>query len=136
MGTDLTGKKTTDMWYEEASKYNYRNAQFSTRTAHFTQVVWAGSTPMVAGRVVSSSGAQFVVARYSLAGNVRGTFEENVRQKGTSAVGGVENQGNFIVYNGANNDRNTTINKPWTFSHSNLLYNIRFLKQINSKILF
>ena len=84
------------MWYEEESKYNYRSAQFSTSTGHFTQVVWAGSTQMGAGRAVSSSGAQFVVARYSPAGNVRGKFEENVRPKGTSPVGGGgSNQGNF-----------------------------------------
>ena len=84
MGTDLTEKKTTDMWYEEAGKYNYRNTQFSTSTGHFTQVVWAGSTQMEAGRVVSSSGAQFVFVRYSPAGNVRGKFEENVRPKGSA----------------------------------------------------
>jgi hypothetical protein len=85
------------MWYEEESKYNYRSAQFSTNTGHFTQVVWAGSTQMGAGRAVSSSGAHFVVARYSPAGNVRGKFAENVRPKGTSPVGGVENHGNLIV---------------------------------------
>lgn len=94
IGADLTGKKTTDMWYEEEGRYNYRNAQFSTNTGHFTQIVWAGSTQMGAGRAVSSTGAQFVVARYSPAGNVRGKFEENVRPKGSNAVGG-DNQGNF-----------------------------------------
>ena len=91
-GTDLTGKKATEMWYEEEGRYNYRSAQFSTSTGHFTQVVWVGSTQMGAGKAVSSSGAQFVVARYSPAGNVRGKFEENVKAKGTRAPGG-ESQG-------------------------------------------
>lgn len=82
-GSDLTGKKTTDMWYEEESKYRYQNGQFSTSTGHFTQVVWASSLQMGAGKAVSNSGAQFVVARYSPAGNVRGQFPENVKPKGT-----------------------------------------------------
>ena len=65
---------------------------------------------MGAGRAVSSSGAQFVVARYSPAGNVRGKFAENVRPKGTSPVGGGGNQGNLFLYTVSNN-RNTAFGK-------------------------
>ena len=81
------------MWYEEEGKYSYQSASFSTGTGHFTQVVWAGSLQMGAGKAVSKSGAQFVVARYSPAGNVRGQFAENVKPKGARPIGGSEDQG-------------------------------------------
>ena len=75
----------TDMWYEEHDKYNYSNPGFSSTTGHFTQIVWQNSKEMGAGKAVSSSGAQFVVARYQPPGNVRGLFPENVKPAG---VGG------------------------------------------------
>lgn len=73
------------MWYEEHDKYNYSNPGFSSTTGHFTQIVWQNSKEMGAGKAVSSSGAQFVVARYQPPGNVRGQFPENVKPAG---VGG------------------------------------------------
>ena len=84
-GAQLTGRKVTDMWYEEHDKYNYSNPGFSSTTGHFTQIVWQNSKEMGAGKAVSSSGAQFVVARYQPPGNVRGLFPENVKPAG---VGG------------------------------------------------
>ena len=70
------------MWYEEHDKYNYSNPGFSSTTGHFTQIVWQNSKEMGAGKAVSSSGAQFVVARYQPPGNVRGQFPENVKPAG------------------------------------------------------
>lgn len=84
-GAQLTGRKVTDMWYEEHDKYNYSNPGFTSTTGHFTQIVWQNSKEMGAGKAVSSSGAQFVVARYQPPGNVRGQFPENVKPAG---VGG------------------------------------------------
>ena len=81
------------MWYEEEGKYSYKNASFSSGTGHFTQVVWAGSLQIGVGKAVSKSGAQFVVARYSPAGNVRGQFVENVKPKGARPVGSNRDQG-------------------------------------------
>lgn len=85
-GAQLTGRKVTDMWYEEHDKYNYSNPGFSSTTGHFTQIVWQNSKEMGAGKAVSSSGAQFVVARYQPPGNVRGQFPENVKKP--AGVGG------------------------------------------------
>ena len=83
-GGQLTGRKVTDMWYEEHDKYSFGNPGFSTSTGHFTQIVWQSSKELGAGKAVSSTGAQFVVARYQPPGNVRGQFPENVK----SAAGG------------------------------------------------
>ena len=74
------------MWYEEEGKYIYKKVSFSSGTRHFTQVMWAGSLQIGVGKAVSKSGAQFVVARHSPAGNVRGQFVENVKPKGTRPV--------------------------------------------------
>lgn len=87
-GGQLTGRKVTDMWYEEHDKYSFRNPGFSSTTGHFTQIVWQSSKEMGAGKAVSSSGAQFVVARYQPPGNVRGQFPENVKPAGTEGGGG------------------------------------------------
>jgi len=86
-GAQLTGRKVTDMWYEEHDKYNYSNPGFSSTTGHFTQIVWQNSKEMGAGKAVSSSGAQFVVARYQPPGNVRGQFPENVKPAGVGGGG-------------------------------------------------
>ena len=75
------------MWYEEHDKYNYSNPGFSSTTGHFTQIVWQNSKEMGAGKAVSSSGAQFVVARYQPPGNVRGQFPENVKPAGSGGGG-------------------------------------------------
>ena len=90
-GAQLTGKKVTDMWYEEHDKYSYNNPGFTKATGHFTQIVWQNSKEMGAGKAVSSTGAQFVVARYQPPGNVRGQFPENVKP----ATNG---EGTFTVY--------------------------------------
>ncbi|XP_048580166.1 Golgi-associated plant pathogenesis-related protein 1 isoform X2 [Nematostella vectensis] len=87
-GAVLTGRKATDMWYGEVDKYRFENPGFSTSSGHFTQVVWAGSTEMGAGKATSSSGAHFVVARYTPPGNVMGQFPENVKPKTGGGIGG------------------------------------------------
>ena len=38
LGTELTGKYATDMWYEEIKDYNFNNPGFKSGTGHFTQV--------------------------------------------------------------------------------------------------
>ena len=86
-GANLTGRQATEMWYEESDKYRYNSPGFSTGTGHFTQIVWAASTEMGAGIAESSSGAQFVVARYTPPGNVLNKFGDNVRPKGARAEG-------------------------------------------------
>jgi hypothetical protein len=65
------------MWYDEVYSpgYDFNNHGFSSGTGHFTQVVWLGSTHMGAAR---SSNGENVVANYSPAGNMMGSFPQNV----------------------------------------------------------
>jgi len=87
-GAELTGRKATEMWYDEVDKYRFNNPGFSTGTGHFTQIVWANTTEMGGGKAKSSTGAQFVVVRYTPPGNVLGQFPENVKPKGSGGAGG------------------------------------------------
>lgn len=73
------------MWYDEIKDYNFDNPGNFGGTGHFTQVVWAGSSEMGVAKAGEGDGTQYVVARYSPAGNVMGQFKENVHPKGTKA---------------------------------------------------
>lgn len=77
-GAELTGGRATTMWYEEVKDYNFNKPTFSSKTGHFTQLVWNGSTEVGVGRATASNGMQFVVARYNPPGNVLGKFPDNV----------------------------------------------------------
>lgn len=82
-GYEMTGQRAVDMWYEEIKDYSFGNPGFSSGTGHFTQVVWVGSQEMGVAKASNANGTQFVVARYSPAGNVLGRFPENVKPKGS-----------------------------------------------------
>ena len=69
--------------------YNYSAPGFSSKTGHFTQVIWKGSTQlgcavrecpngMTAGASSSLKPAFLVVCRYAPAGNYLGQFAANV----------------------------------------------------------
>lgn len=77
-GAELTGGKATTMWYDEVKDYDFSKPTFNSKTGHFTQVVWTGSTEIGVARSTASNGMQFVVARYNPPGNVIGRFPENV----------------------------------------------------------
>jgi len=75
------GKSATDGWYKEVENYNYRNPGFAQNTGHFTQIVWKGSKRLGVGKAKGKwkgYDCEFIVARYTPAGNVRGAFPENV----------------------------------------------------------
>ena len=75
------------MWYDEVSKYNFKNPGNFGGTGHFTQVVWVASQEMGVAKAGEGDGSQYVVARYSPAGNLMGHYPENVKAKGTKATG-------------------------------------------------
>lgn len=82
------------MWYEEINKYRFNNPGFSSGTGHFTQLVWVGSREMGVAKAASSSGAQYVVARYYPAGNVLGAFPANVKPRGSKVDKNAKADGN------------------------------------------
>jgi hypothetical protein len=47
-------------------------------TGHFTQMVWKGSKEVGVGKAKTSGGKVIVVASYRPAGNMVGSFRENV----------------------------------------------------------
>jgi len=87
-GYELTGAGATQMWYDEIKDYNFDNPGHFGGTGHFTQVVWVASQEMGVAKAGEGSGTQYVVARYSPAGNLMGHYPENVKPKGTKGKGG------------------------------------------------
>jgi uncharacterized protein YkwD len=77
MGVPLSAKQAVRMWYNEVSSYNYSTGAFSSRTGHFTQVIWKNSTQVGCGKA-QCNGQTLYVCRYSPPGNYAGEFKENV----------------------------------------------------------
>ena len=77
MGAPLSAKTAARMWYNEVSKYDYKNPGFSARTGHFTQVIWKSTTQFGCGKA-ECGGQTLFVCRYSSAGNTSGEFPDNV----------------------------------------------------------
>lgn len=77
-------------WGSERKDYNFRTAEFSTKTGHFTQLVWKATTTVGCARTQcngNQSGGKgnapgwYVVCQYYPGGNVIGQFSENVQEK-------------------------------------------------------
>lgn len=74
-----TCKDAVTAWYDEIKDYDYSNPGFSSKTGHFTAVIWKSTTHVGAALAKSQDGTKtYVVARYSPPGNVLGKFQENV----------------------------------------------------------
>jgi uncharacterized protein YkwD len=71
-------------WYAEQAQYHYFNPGFSSRTGHFTQMVWRSSKRLGCGyadcKGKNGTPGRYWVCEYSPAGNVinRGYFTANV----------------------------------------------------------
>ena len=78
LGKPLTGADGTSQWYSEIKDFDFNNKVFDHKTGHFTQVVWKDCKEMGAGGSSTKDGWNFVVARYSPSGNMKGKFEENI----------------------------------------------------------
>ncbi|KAF9103353.1 hypothetical protein BGX29_003445 [Mortierella sp. GBA35] len=68
-----------DAWYNEVSKYDYRNPGFSMATGHFTQVVWKSTKTIgCAKKYCPNSNWYIYICEYSPPGNYQGQYEKNV----------------------------------------------------------
>ena len=68
------------MWYNEVTNpgYNFSKPGFNSKTGHFAQIVWRGTTELGCG--ISGN---YVVCHYcKTSGNFKGKFKENVLPKG------------------------------------------------------
>ncbi|XP_067294770.1 GLI pathogenesis-related 2 isoform X1 [Pseudorasbora parva] len=80
----LTGREAVDSWYSEIKDYNFSRPGFSSKTGHFTQVVWKDTKEVGVG-LASNGNTTFVVGQYLPAGNITnvGYFEKNVLPTGS-----------------------------------------------------
>ena len=77
-GVCVTGEKASQAWYDEVSKYDFKNPGFSSGTGHFTQLVWKGSKQIGCGAACNEKNNCYVTCNYSPAGNVLSQFDTNV----------------------------------------------------------
>jgi uncharacterized protein YkwD len=72
---------STEMWYREVEKYDFKKGAFSMETGHFTQVVWAGTKRVGCGQT-TCKGLDIIVCNYDPPGNVQGGYRQNVKPVG------------------------------------------------------
>lgn len=83
-------------WGHERTSYDYGKAEFSSKTGHFTQLVWKGTTSVGCGRSNCTGKGDapgwYVVCEYYPPGNVQGQFKENVQKEEKGGVGVVPDE--------------------------------------------
>jgi uncharacterized protein YkwD len=73
----LDAAAVVGMWYDEVKRYSFASGGFSTKTGHFTQVVWRGTRLLGCGRS-QCRGLDIWICQYDPPGNVEGQYRENV----------------------------------------------------------
>ena len=72
------GLDASNSWYYEINDYTYAeigsDLNANVMIGHYTQMIWSTTTEVGMARAVSSSGKEYVVARYSPPGNWVGLF--------------------------------------------------------------
>ncbi|KAK5650282.1 hypothetical protein RI129_001311 [Pyrocoelia pectoralis] len=79
---DVTGQEIAVYWYSAVRQYDYNKEldilHANVNSGHFTQLVWRNSKYFGIGKARSRTGKIVVVAHYAPAGNITGTFQDNV----------------------------------------------------------
>ena len=77
-GICVSGKTSSQSWYDEVKDYDYDNPGFAMNTGHFTQLVWKGSKQIGCGASCNNSNKCYVTCNYYPPGNYIGQFTSNV----------------------------------------------------------
>ncbi|XP_064616770.1 Golgi-associated plant pathogenesis-related protein 1-like [Liolophura sinensis] len=80
-GRDVTGSDVTKQWYEERSKYDYKNPRWRRGVNNFTQLIWKSTSEIGVGvSKLRDSDKYVVVTQYRPPGNnnMPGEFKKNV----------------------------------------------------------
>lgn len=76
-----SGPRAVGRWYDEIADYDFRSPGFSSRTGHFTQLVWKSTDRVGLARAAGWGEVwyeTYVVAVFQPPGNHLGRFPENV----------------------------------------------------------
>jgi uncharacterized protein YkwD len=77
-----------EMWGNERDQYDFRKAEFTMETGHFTQLVWKNTTDVGCGvKNCEGRGGHYIVCEYWPRGNVIGAFSTSVTAKTGAAAG-------------------------------------------------
>ncbi|XP_071801937.1 uncharacterized protein [Asterias amurensis] len=79
--TAFSGDETSEMWYRQVSKYNFKKPGFTSGAGHFTQMVWKDTKEMGIGKAITKEGKVILVGFYRPPGNVMGQFESQVSKE-------------------------------------------------------
>ena len=63
-GSELTGAKVTQIWYEENQHFDYESLCITSRSRPFCQVIWQDTRQLGAGKAKTIHGKEVIVARY------------------------------------------------------------------------
>ncbi|XP_042150796.1 Golgi-associated plant pathogenesis-related protein 1-like [Ixodes scapularis] len=77
----VSAESAIKYWYEEKKYYDYNHPHFSSKTSHFTQVVWKSSRTLGCAKSRAQEAHRyryFVVCNYHPKGNIHGEFGRNV----------------------------------------------------------
>ncbi|RWS25189.1 serine proteinase stubble-like protein [Leptotrombidium deliense] len=77
-GVDPKCEQVVQLWYGDRTNYDYSNAQYSSQSGAFTQLVWRSSTKLGCAKKAGQSGSMVVICLYDPSGNVRGQFASNI----------------------------------------------------------
>lgn len=84
----ITGDEPVKAWYDEINNHKFGVEPNDLSTGHFTQIVWKETTEIGVG-FAKNNGKIVVVANYTPAGNVIGSYARNV-----PPIGGFEKENN------------------------------------------